>query len=110
MEDLVRTRIRDFTLTDSHSLEDIEHAADADRLDKWILPVDSLFKDHPEIKTMEKTKKLLMNGNPIPVSELPPCPAADFYRVYDPDGHFIGLYKKNTHKMRIEPYKLFFDF
>ena len=31
------------------------------------------------------------------------------YRIYDPEGHFIGLYTADFNKRKLMPYKLFFD-
>lgn len=105
MEHLVRTRVADFSLEDSVSLDEVEQAVREGRLSDIVVPIDSLFMDCPSLIAEGSSLKRLMNGNPIPV---PGDLEGSLFRLYDPDRHFIGLYKK-TSGDRLDPYKLFFD-
>lgn len=136
MESLIRTAVADFKIDDSLSLAEIEDIKEQGRLQEILHPIDSVFMDYPAITVTEKDKKLLYNGNPLPMRQdilnnlsttktetdiedrtkttteltketsMEPLPHV---RIYDPEGHFIGLYTADPQKERLKPYKLFFD-
>lgn len=112
MAGLKRTAVESFDITDSFSLAEIEAARDAQSLDTVIRTIDSVFMDYQELTITGRALKLLLNGNPIPLSWIDgqsDFKGSDIFRLYDSGKHFIGLYKRNPHKKRMEPYKLFFD-
>ena len=121
MEALTRTQVAFFNIRDAVTLAEVEQLRDEGTLSEHILPIDSVFAGYPPIKVSEKAEKKLYNGNPVPWDACVPQPyekdgtltarADDFglYRVYDKEGHFIGIYKKREDSHTLHPDKLFFD-
>lgn len=85
------------------------------------LPWDSVMPlDVPEIRVRE-TFVSEMNGQTASVPNASDLPVLDqtqtdryylgknMYRIYDKEGHFIGIYKKNERTGMLHPDKLFFD-
>ncbi|MBR0409901.1 MAG: tRNA pseudouridine(55) synthase TruB [Eubacterium sp.] len=113
MASLVRSRVAGFDIENSLTLSEVEKALAEGRLDHYIIKIDSVFRDYPKLMVGEEGSRLLMNGNPVPIS-MTSAEAEDnlnplTFRVYDRDEHFIGLYKNNPKKKRLEPLQLFFD-
>ncbi len=95
MSSLRRISAGAFTVDNAHSLEAIEAAAREDRLSDILLPADSLFADHPELKVGQNTAKRLKNGNIINIS------AEDGdYRVYSDSGEFLLLGRVESGKLK----------
>ena len=118
MESLVRTHVSDFHIEDSLTLAEIEAAAEDGRLMDIVRPIDSVFTDYPCVTAKEGQLKRLYNGNPVPAGQevlqsykmsMEKGRLRDILRVYDPDGSFIGLYRVDPRRNRLDPYKLFFD-
>lgn len=110
MESLIRTAVADFKIENSLSLAEIEEIRNQDRLQEILHPIDSVFKECPAITIKEESRKLLYNGNPLPMDQDSPGEEpGSRYRIYDPEGHFIGLYTADFNKRKLIPYKLFFD-
>ena len=65
MESLMRTRAAGFLLQDAHTLDEVEALAAEDELDPYLIPVDSLFADHPGFRAKEQGDRLLVNGNKL---------------------------------------------
>ncbi|MBQ9156015.1 MAG: tRNA pseudouridine(55) synthase TruB [Eubacterium sp.] len=109
MEELTRTRVADFHLTDSFTLEEIEAAREEGRLMDLVRPIDSVFMDYPAIPADPSYDKLLMNGNPIPAGDSLPVPPedGDLVRVYNSRGLFIGVYRYDSPRKQLRPYKMF---
>lgn len=95
MSSLRRISAGAFTVDNAHSLEAIEAAAREDRLSDILLPADTLFADHPELKVGQNTAKRLKNGNIINIS------AEDGdYRVYSDSGEFLLLGRVESGKLK----------
>ncbi len=121
MASLVRTRVSDFLLEDALTLSQIETLQNENALTEHLRSIDSIFPSYPLLTVKAEGNRLLMNGNSIPrefitepaqecqeekgvPQEISPC-----FRVYDQEGHFIGLYRKSEQEGFIKPEKLFFD-
>ena len=121
MASLVRTRVSDFLLKDALTLSQIESSQNDSSLDKHLRSIDSIFPFYPSLTVKPEGNRLLMNGNSIPwefvmgltekcqddtgvSQEIYPC-----FKVYDHEGHFIGLYRKSEQEGFLKPEKLFFD-
>lgn len=138
MAALTRTNVAFFAIEDALTLAEVEALRDADAILEHILPVDSVFAGYPAVTVTEKAEKRLYNGNPVPweacrsrsdEENVPAKPGADnpksagagtdgakaeesgaaMYRVYDRQGHFIGIYKRKNGAALLHPDKLFFD-
>ena len=110
MEHLVRTRVGNFTLSRSLTLDEAEKIMKSDaseRIGAYILPVDEFFDSAPKAHVREEGMRYLLNGNTVKrsLTDLalsrvpgPGSGAKDRYvRMYDGDGKFYALYEyKNS--------------
>ncbi len=95
MSSLRRISAGAFTVDNAHSLEAVEAAAREGRLSDILLPADTLFADHPELKVGQNAAKRLKNGNIINIS------AEDGdYRVYSDSGEFLLLGRVESGKLK----------
>lgn len=112
MASLVRTRVSSFYLEDAITLGELEELRDKEELETCVKPIDTVFADYPSVTVSKKAEKLLYNGNKIPLRD---CRGDSSWnpegtcRVYDTEGHFIGIYQKESRQESLKPYKLFFD-
>lgn len=109
MEELVRTRVADFSLADALRLSEIEALLAAGQT-AFIRPVDTLFAQYPRACALRGAKKLLDNGNRIP-KELLDITTEEHdgmcVRLYDWESRFIGLYRYVQPENDYRPLKLF---
>ena len=88
LDALRRTRIGDFDLSASVTLDTIEGSAPTQR-DALLAPVDALLKRFPKLELESAAARLILQGQPL-------CPLGweetprDCVRLYGPDG-FLGL-------------------
>ena len=112
MEQLVRTRVAEFALEDSHTLAEIEAAVREGTVNKWILPVDRLFTQCPKASVREDYQKALDNGNRLPVEAIWGWSSryeAGQLRLYDSKGQFAGLYQYQEQEADLKPVKIFYE-
>lgn len=62
MSSLLRTRAGQYTLVQSHSLEEIEQAGQMDRLSEFLIPVESLFISYPAMHIDEYGRRRAEHG------------------------------------------------
>lgn len=86
MSSLRRIKAGVFSITQAHTMEQIQAAADLGELDGIIIPVDTLFTDKPKLTVNEFEEKKLRNGNTIKTKS-----ADGTYRVYSESGEFLLL-------------------
>lgn len=86
MSSLRRVKAGVFSITQAHTMEQIQAAADLGGLDGIIIPVDTLFTDKPKLTVNEFEEKKLRNGNIIKTKS-----ADGTYRVYSESGEFLLL-------------------
>ena len=86
MSSLRRVKAGVFSITQAHTMEQIQAAADLGGLDGIIIPVDTLFADKPNLTVNEFEEKKLRNGNTIKTKS-----ADGTYRVYSESGEFLLL-------------------
>ena len=86
MSSLRRVKAGVFSITQAHTMEQIQAAADLGGLDGIIIPVDTLFTDKPKLTVNELEEKKLRNGNTIKTKS-----ADGTYRVYSESGEFLLL-------------------
>lgn len=109
MEKLVRTRVGQFRISDSVSLSQIEQAVSEGTVDRYIVPVDSMFSEYPELVATGLAEKLVRNGNLFRTSDGLWCDGARV-RVYINDGEtlkFAGIYEFDASSEAYRPVKMF---
>lgn len=95
MMKLTRTRVGDFQLDDTLTLNQISALVLKGEIEKRIVPVDDIFRDYESIILSEEYTNYLHNGNKIVAGQLPDdiiVNEGSRYRVYDSDNIFIGVY------------------
>ncbi|MDD7113856.1 MAG: tRNA pseudouridine(55) synthase TruB [Lachnospiraceae bacterium] len=112
MASLIRTRVAAFHIEEAITLDELEKLRDDNNLDTCIRAIDTVFSEYPSLTALKEAERYLYNGNKIALryckndSE---WTGEGFCRVYDTDGHFIGIYQKEKQTDMIKPHKLFFD-
>lgn len=123
MEHLVRTQVGAFTIEESLKLSEVESLRDAGRLEEKIVPVDEVFKECPAlVADGEIWDRLLHNGNPFTAEQVglqrSRAPEKEgktsekamnqtWYRVYDSQRRFIGVYEHCQGEEKWKPKKMF---
>ena len=115
MKSLLRTRVDRFKLEDSLKLSQLEALMREGRLEEALLSVDQVFENCPAIFMKPEADKLVYNGNPFAdgqIKELPEVEEKELeerVRVYDSQGRFIGLYRRELRDKegRFRPVKMF---
>ncbi|MCL1861159.1 MAG: tRNA pseudouridine(55) synthase TruB [Proteobacteria bacterium] len=85
LDTLRRTRIGDFDLSGSLTLDMIESTAPAQR-DTLLAPVDALLKGFPKLELESAAARLILQGQPLRLQKI----SEDCVRLYGPD-RFLGL-------------------
>ena len=82
---LRRTRVGTYAVSDAHSLDELVSLA-REQAASLLLPLDSLFSDHPAFTLSAEQERLCRNGVDFP------CDAEDgTYRFYGTNGEFLML-------------------
>ncbi|MCL2590975.1 MAG: tRNA pseudouridine(55) synthase TruB [Betaproteobacteria bacterium] len=93
LDSLRRTRIGDFDLSGSVTLDALEATALAQR-DALLAPVDALLKGFPKLELERASARLILQGQPLYLptqgKTVPSQNLGDCVRLYGPDG-FLGL-------------------
>lgn len=108
MEELLRTRVADFTLKEAYKLKEIEQAVEEGRIEACIKPVDSVFLQYPSVVIRRSYAKPLYNGNRLPKEaclKWNGSRAKENFRVYDEEKRFIGIYEWTGDALK--PVKMF---
>lgn len=117
MKRLLRTKVDRFELADSHKLSELEALMKAGRIEEVLLPVDDVFAACPAVRVKPESDRLIRNGNPFGKEDIAEvtgeCPAEGTeleltcVRVYNSDGEFCGLYRREQGGRRYKPEKMF---
>lgn len=109
MTALERTAASGFLKKDSYTLKEIEQLMKEENIMKIVIPPDQLFKNLPEQTVKKQYSKILYNGNPLKTECFTsPCSTGKRLRIYDEDGHFIGIYDWKDQKKMYFPDKIFY--
>lgn len=95
MSSLRRTTSGAFSIENAHTIAEIETAAANGMADRFILPVDTLFKQFPALKVNDKCTNRLKTGNIIDHA----APNGR-YRVYSDEGEFLLFGEVNDGKLK----------
>ena len=122
MESLLRTRVGQFLLKDSLTLAQVEAYRDENRITEIVMPVDQVFSDCPALKLTKEAAKLGYNGNPFTSTQVLTendqmvekssdisLDGGKWFRVYDPEGVFIGVYAYDSKRDQFRPEKMFYE-
>ena len=117
MKRLLRTKVDRFELADSHKLSELEALMKAGRIEEVLLPVDDVFAACPTVRVKPESDRLIRNGNPFGKEDIAevtgerPAEGTELeltcVRVYNSDGEFCGLYRREQGGRRYKPEKMF---
>lgn len=88
---LRRTEANGFALPQSVTLEELEKLRDEHRLDECILSLDACLSSYPALTVTEAQAVRFHNGGDLMRDRVKGLSDAGLYRVYAPDGAFLGL-------------------
>jgi len=123
MESLLRTKVSEFLVEDAIKLSELEKLVKEytegivpaewnTKMFPFVRSVDSVFLKYPMAVVTKEHNKLLYNGNrlvsPMLKDELPECRIQPV-RIYDEEGHFIGIYEYDASREDYKPVKLFLE-
>ena len=122
MESLLRTRVGQFQLKDSLTLAQVETYRDENRVSEIVMAVDQVFSDCPALKLTKEAAKLGYNGNPFSSTQALTedgqtvdksleisLNSGKWFRVYDPERVFIGVYAYDSKRDQFRPEKMFYE-
>lgn len=109
MTELERTAASGFLKKDSCTLDEVEQLVKEGRIMEAVIPPDQVFRSFPRRTVKTQYGKVLYNGNPLkPECFTSPSGSEQRLRIYDEDGHFIGIYDWKDQKKMYFPDKLFY--
>ncbi len=103
MKELVRTRVDRFEIGDSLTLAEVETLRDAGALQQRIISLEDMFSNDPKLVVTASMDRLILNGNKFTRKD--EYAEGTQVRVYDSQGHFVGIYCKQQSEYR--PVKMF---
>ena len=112
MEELVRTQVSRFELTESVTLKQVEEFVKTGKLEEILTPIDAMFEQYEAVSLKPDFLPLVYNGNTFSPKHLEQnieLPDGKYVRIYNEQGQFMAIYKyvKETHTFKIE--KMFFE-
>lgn len=110
MKSLLRTKVGQFSITDSLKLSEISEKVVEGKLLDFCIPVDDMFPDYPKVIVEEEYCKYIYNGNSFytkHITETKNISNQAQVRVYDWYNHFVGIYEFNQKDQIYKPIKMF---
>lgn len=113
MKTLLRTKVDKFCVEDAYKLSELEKFAQYPK-EEWsfLQKVDTVFEKYPSVTAKAEAKKLVENGNRIPVAflaDFSPEKQQEKVRLYDAQGQFIGIYAYFEAEKEYKPVKMFME-
>lgn len=91
MTELRRTKANGFDISQAVTPEELEEKMKNGEIEEVLIPVDKALEEYPVITVSEAQAKRFRNGGELDLQRLR-CPKMlGVYRIYDPEGNFIGL-------------------
>ena len=110
MEELVRTKVSSFLLSDSLTLADIHKRMQEGTLGEVLVPVDAMFGGYRKIVVKEPWISLARNGNSLPPKAVTEGIAdGEDVRLYNEAGQFIAIYAWKEERKEYHIVKMFFN-
>ena len=112
MEELIRTKVSSFLLSDSLTLEDISKRMQDGTLGEVLVPVDAMFGGYRKIAVKEPWISLARNGNSLPQEAVTGGEGigdGENVRLYNEAGQFIAIYAWKEEEREYHIVKMFFN-
>ena len=92
---LRRTEANGLSVENAHTPDSLR-ALSAQELSACVLPVDAVLTEYPSVTVTQNQSVRFCNGGALDLARVRGVDADGLYRVYDPQGTFLGLGKKNA--------------
>ena len=123
MEQLLRTRVSEFSLSDAKKIGEIEELVheytEGIPSQEWnaamfpfVSPVDAVFSQYSKAIVPDLYAKPLYNGNriePEMLLDFQTSMTEEPIRIYDEKDHFIGIYEFQQERGNFKPVKVFME-
>lgn len=112
MEELFRTKVSSFLLSDSLTLADINKRMQEGTLGEVLVPVDAMFGGYRKIVVKEPWISLARNGNSLPLKAVTGREGiedGEEVRLYNEAGQFIAIYGWKEERKEYHIVKMFFN-
>ena len=112
MEELFRTKVSSFLLSDSLTLADINKRMQEGTLGEVLVPVDAMFGGYRKIVVKEPWISLARNGNSLPIKAVTGGEGiedGEEVRLYNEAGQFIAIYAWKEKRKEYHIVKMFFN-
>ena len=97
MMSLKRTRVGDFIIDDTLTLNQIAALTLKGDIEQYIVSIDKMFSGYRKVVVSAGYNKLLYNGNKLPLEAVQDQNSEfldmEEFRIYDADEDFVGIYK-----------------
>ncbi len=117
MKSLLRTKVDRFELADSHKLSELETMMHEGRIGEVLLPVDEVFAACPAVRIRQESDRQNQNAKPFGKEDIAETTGErlpegtelerNCVRVYNSEGDFRGLYRREQGGRRYKPEKMF---
>ena len=107
MEELLRSRVGRYFLSESHTLAQVEAAVADGTVQDLIDPVEAVLAEYPALYADSYGDRLLANGNPLSDNLVSPQHKEGWVRMYASDGTFTGIFQWDAGEKKYYPVKMF---
>ena len=107
MEELLRSRVGRYSLSESHTLAQVEAAVADGTVQDMIDPVEADLAEYPALYADSNGDRLLANGNPLSDNLVSPQHKEGWVRMYASDGTFTGIFQWDAGEKKYYPVKMF---
>lgn len=107
MTGLTRTLAMGFTLEDSVTLDELQSRRDEGLpFDDIIMDIEKMFEPYDRVSVSEAQSRRFSNGGALALERIRKKLTDGIYRVYSPDGLFLGLGECSTEKQELSVKRL----
>jgi len=110
LKELQREKIGEFDAENAVTLDELEIVKKEKKPTKSIIPIESLLPEFPRIVVGLNGKTRVINGAPISsddILEVSSGSSSENYRIFDDDGNFLAIAKKDGILMEFKPFLVF---
>ena len=115
MEELLRTKVGDYTLENSITIDEFREQFESGHVDHLLMKIEEVFHEYPKLYLKKEGESLAYNGNPLPSRMITGgvwLQKGAMARLYNEWGNFIGIYQwleSASGEGRLKVEKLFLD-
>lgn len=105
---LRRTAANGMSVENAYTLDGLR-ALPPQKLCACVLPVDAVLADYPAVTVTQNQSVRFRNGGALDLARVRGADADGLYRVYDPQGVFLGLGERNAEKSELAVRRLLIE-